>query len=94
MVPSAAKVGDAVTVIMRPEDIALRLGGSAAAAPGDNLLQGKVVSASFLGEAMEYQVEMADTALLRLKLHASQALARGDIVQMQIPPSQCRALMA
>ena len=93
VVPSAAKVGDAVTVIMRPEDIALRLGG-AAAATGDNLLQGKVVSASFLGEAMEYQVEMADAALLRLKLHASQAVARGDIVQMQIPPSQCRALMA
>jgi hypothetical protein len=31
---------------------------------------------------------------MRLKLHASNLVTRGDIVRMQIPPSQCRALMA
>ena len=90
VVPSTAKVGDAVTVVVRPEDIALNTGHSQ---PGDNLLEGKVAAALFMGEAMEYQVEMPGSTMMRLKLHASNLVSRGDIVRMQIPPSQCRALV-
>jgi ABC-type Fe3+/spermidine/putrescine transport system ATPase subunit len=84
-------VGDAVTVVVRPEDIALNTGNSQ---PGDNLLEGKVASALFMGEAMEYQVEMAGATMMRLKLHASNQVTRGDVIRLQIPPAQCRALMA
>jgi ABC-type Fe3+/spermidine/putrescine transport system ATPase subunit len=90
IVPSTAKVGDAVTVVVRPEDIALNTGNSQ---PGDNLLEGRVAAALFMGEAMEYQVELPGSAVMRLKLHASNQVTRGDTIRMQIPPGQCRALM-
>jgi iron(III) transport system ATP-binding protein len=91
VVPATAKVEDAVTVVVRPEDIALSTPGSAEL--GHNLLEGKVVAALFMGEAMEYQVELSGGKMMQLKLHASNALAKGDTVRVQIPPSQCRALM-
>ena len=91
VVPATAKVGDAVTVVVRPEDIALSTPGSAK--PGDNLLEGKVAAALFMGEAMEYQVEMAGATMMRLKLHASNIVSRGDTIRIQIPPAQCRALI-
>jgi iron(III) transport system ATP-binding protein len=91
VIPSTAKVGDAVTVVVRPEDIALSTPGSAK--PGDNLLEGKVAAALFMGEAMEYQVELPGAAMMRLKLHASNVVNRGDVIRVQIPPSQCRALL-
>jgi iron(III) transport system ATP-binding protein len=90
VMPSTAKVADAVTVMVRPEDIMLATGGS----PEQNLLEGKVVAALFMGEAMEYQLELAKGETMRLKLHASNAVSRGDSIRIQIPPSQCRALMA
>jgi iron(III) transport system ATP-binding protein len=92
VVPATAKVQDAVTVMVRPEDIAL--GTPSAAEAGHNLLEGKVVAALFMGEAMEYQLELPGGTMIRLKLHASNAIARGDTVRIQIPPSQCRALLA
>ena len=90
VVPAGAKVGDAVTVVVRPEDITLNTGG---AQPGDNLMEGKVAAAQFMGEAMEYQVEMPGAKMMRLKLHASNLVARGDTIRVQIPPLQCRALL-
>jgi iron(III) transport system ATP-binding protein len=92
MVPATAKVGDAVTVMVRPEDIALSTPSSAES--GHNILSGKVVAALFMGEAMEYQLEMHGGTRMRLKLHASNVVAHGDTVSIQIPPNQCRALMA
>ena len=80
-----------VTVVVRPEDIMLHNG--APQPGGDNLLEGKVASALFMGEAMEYQVEMPGATMMRLKLHASNIVSRGDTIRIQIPPAQCRALV-
>jgi iron(III) transport system ATP-binding protein len=91
LVPATAKVKDAATVVVRPEDIALRTAGSAES--GQNLLEGKVVATLFLGEAMQYELELPGGTMLRLKLHASHTIARGDTVRIQIPASLCRALM-
>ena len=90
VVPAGAKVGDKVTVVVRPEDITLDSGASQ---PGDNRMEGKVAAALFMGEAMEYQVEMPGATMMRLKLHASNLVARGDTIRVQIPPRQCRALI-
>jgi iron(III) transport system ATP-binding protein len=92
VLPPTAKVRDAVTVVVRPEDIALRTPD--AAASGQNLLEGKVVAALFIGEAMEYQLELPGGTMMRLKLHASNVIDRGDTVRIQIPAALCRALMA
>jgi iron(III) transport system ATP-binding protein len=91
VVPSTAEVRDAVTVMVRPEDI--ELSSPSSAQSGDNLMEGKVVAALFMGEAMEYQLELPGGTLMRLKLHASNDISRGDTVRIRIPPSQCRALM-
>jgi iron(III) transport system ATP-binding protein len=92
LVPPTAKVKDAVTVVVRPEDIALRTPSSAES--GQNLLEGKVVAALFLGEAMQYELELPGGTMMRLKLHASNTIARGDTVRVAIPANLCRALLA
>jgi iron(III) transport system ATP-binding protein len=91
LMPAAAKVQDAVTVVVRPEDIALRASGEAE--PGQNLLEGRVVASMFLGEAMQYQLELPGGTMLRLKLHAANTIAQGDTVRVQVPANLCRALM-
>jgi iron(III) transport system ATP-binding protein len=92
VVPATAKVKDSVTVVVRPEDIALCTPGPAAS--GQNLLEGKVVAALFMGEAMEYQLELPGGTMMRLRLHASNAIARGDTIRIQVPANLCRALTA
>jgi len=91
LMPATAKVKDAVTIMVRPEDIALRAAGTAQ--PDQNLLEGRVVSAVFLGEAMQYELELPGGTTMRLKLHASNAIARGDTVRVEIPAILCRALV-
>jgi iron(III) transport system ATP-binding protein len=91
-VPAGAKVKDAVTVVIRPEDIVLNTRDSADR--DQNCLEGKVVGASFLGEAMEYQIELAGGTRIRLKLHSSNAVNRGETIRMQVLPEQCRALLS
>jgi len=91
VVPADAEIGDAVTIMVRPEDIALCNGSSQ---QGENQLEGTVAAAMFLGEAMEYQVEMAGRTIIRLKLHASNMVSRGDTIRVQIPAMQCRALLS
>lgn len=51
ILPPAARVKDTVTIVIRPEDIVLS--GPISNAPKNNLLEGKVVAALFVGEAME-----------------------------------------
>jgi iron(III) transport system ATP-binding protein len=92
VLPLAAKVKDSVTIIIRPEDIVLS--GPGSSAPGHNLLEGKVVAALFVGEAMEYQLELRGGTALRLKLHASTGVAKGDTIRIEMPAKHCRALLA
>jgi len=91
VIPSKAKVEDAVTLVVRPEDITLYMPASGGL--GHNVLEGRVVAALFIGEAMEYQLALAGGTMMRLKLHASNVVTQGDTIRIQIPPSQCRALM-
>ena len=70
LVPPAAKVKDAVTIMVRPEDVALRMPG--AAEPGQNLLEGRVVAAVFLGEYPKWLAEMRS------------ALAAGDAPRLEL----------
>jgi hypothetical protein len=52
------------------------------------------VAALFVGEAMEYQLELRGGTLLRLKLHASTGVTKGDTIRVAMPARQCRALTA
>ena len=92
ILPPTAKVKDTVTIVIRPEDIVLS--GPPAGDPAQNLMEGKVVAALFVGEAMEYQLQLRGGTVLRLKLHASAGIAPGDTIRIEMPARHCRALKA
>ncbi|QQM68249.1 ABC transporter ATP-binding protein [Actinomyces weissii] len=94
-VPSHQEVreGDAVTVVVRPES--LRLGAAAAGSSqeldGD---QGRVVSAVFYGDHVEYEVETASGTLLCVESDpdVDAIHAEGSAVQVRIESSRAWAL--
>jgi iron(III) transport system ATP-binding protein len=90
LIPYDAHVGDSVTAVVRPEDIAIF--DSNKHSP-QNRLTGKIANVLFIGDAMEYQLELAGNARMRLRLHPSVSVGEGDTVSVYIPSEQCRALV-
>jgi iron(III) transport system ATP-binding protein len=90
VLPRNVNVSDAVTIMVRPEDIEIFNPNSDASAR--NALEGKVINALFVGEAMEYQLELMGGANLRLKLHAATPVTKGDTIRVQMQASNCQAL--
>jgi iron(III) transport system ATP-binding protein len=90
LIPANARLGDAVTVVVRPEDVTLHDG---VGREPQNLLKARVTTALFMGEAIEYQLELPGNIHLRLRLHPSVVVAEGDTVTIRIPSEQCRALV-
>jgi iron(III) transport system ATP-binding protein len=86
--PDGATMGDSVVVVVRPEDIGLCTDSPS---PANNVLEGCVAAASFLGDAIEFQVAVNDS-LLRLKVHPSTAVRQGDVIRFRLPAESCRAL--
>jgi iron(III) transport system ATP-binding protein len=81
------KPGDAVIIVVRPEDI--HVAGDFT--PHRNLLQGKVDAVIFMGDSLECQV-LVGAQRLRTKLHPSSAVQPGQIISLEFPPDRCRAL--
>ncbi len=83
--------GDAVTVVIRPEDVHLAANAETIGAAGDNMIEGEVRELQFLGEAIDAQVALGDL-VLRLKLHPSSRVRTGETIRLAIPAERCRAL--
>ena len=81
------KPGDAVIIVVRPEDIQV----ASDFTPRCNLLQGKVDAVIFMGDSLECQV-LVGAQRLRTKLHPSSAVQPGQIISLEFPPDRCRAL--
>jgi len=81
------KPGDAVIIVIRPEDI--QVAGDFT--PRRNLLKGKVDAVIFMGNSLECQV-LVGAQRLRTKLHPSSAVQPGQIISLEFPPDRCRAL--
>jgi iron(III) transport system ATP-binding protein len=79
-------VAGPVTLAIRPEAIQL-----ADAAPGANLLDGRVVEATFLGNILDVLVDIGG-AELRVQASRSLACAPGDTVQLAVMPQDCVAM--
>lgn len=90
MIPEGIAVGEAVAIVIRPEDIGL---SQATSNEQENTLQGRVEAVIFMGDALECQVAVASQKI-RLKLHPSCAVARGQTIGLKLPASCCRALKA
>jgi len=87
--------GAAVTISIRPHQIALALAETAARpAPGANALGGTVRRASYLGDTVDYQVELDGSGLLLRVTGAAPPRARpGERVSLEIAPSACVPLL-
>jgi len=86
--PESAVAGTHVTVGFRPESV--ELGPDR---PGEGL-HGKVVSASFVGEAVEYHVDLGDGHAVRAKGDPFNLLGAGTPVILRVSPERCYVLEA
>jgi iron(III) transport system ATP-binding protein len=89
---AALTPGARVALSIRPHDIVLTAPGAAA---GANALSGRVQRASFLGDGVDYQVEVAGSdVVLRVAAPASPRWRVGEAVGLSIDPAACIALAA
>jgi iron(III) transport system ATP-binding protein len=82
-VEDGMRVGDEVTVAVRPENVAIAPEGGAG-----NLLAGEVDSVVYVGNLLDCVVAVSGERI-RLQLHPSVALARGAAVRLHIPVEHC-----
>jgi iron(III) transport system ATP-binding protein len=84
------KSGARVTVSIRPHDVVI-----GEAPPGVNSVHGTVRRASFLGDGVDYDIQVADSDLvLRVAGAATPRRRVGETVGLSIDPSACVALAA
>lgn len=88
--PDGAVHGDGVVIVVRPEDISVAREHSSSC---DNLVEGRIELMTFMGDALECNVQIGQQRL-RLKLHPSFKAARGDMIRLELSPERCRAIRA
>ena len=86
--PEAVKVGDEVTLSIRPENVRVHT-GDAPAVP--NVLPGTVEQAVFLGEAVELRLRIGEAELMT-RQHPLLIVRRGDAVHVELAPELCTVI--
>ena len=87
VLPDHVQPGDEVVVAVRPEDIRPCVHEDAA----ENTLEGRVMAIVYLGEALECLVSLGEDRV-RLRLHPTAAVQRGQAIRVTIDGRACRAL--
>jgi iron(III) transport system ATP-binding protein len=82
--------GAKAVVVVRPESIVLH---QKKPSQGENLLEGKIGAAMFLGEYVECTIELGNNVLQTHQPHSVQ-VRRGDTVWVELPAGDCMALPA
>ena len=82
--------GAQVVVVVRPESVVLHQKRPAQA---ENILEGKVGAAMFLGEYLDCTVEIGKD-VLQTHQHNTLQIRRGDPVWVELPAGECMALPA
>ncbi len=88
ILPDGAGIGDAVSVVVRPEDVYL---SDQRSVDGDNMIEGEIAEVVFMGE-MLYCTVTAGEETMRLKLHPSTRVEPGQRINLALPVERCRAL--
>ena len=79
--------GDAVSVVVRPQMLLTP------PVAGANTLRGKVVSTSYLGGRIIYEIDVGTGAVIRANLSISGAIMReGDMIEIGFQPGDCVVL--
>jgi len=80
--------GDRVVLTVRPEALSLHRAGSAGGAvPGRNVMRGVVREGAFLGNTVDYRVEVGDGSVLRVQGSPVEILELGAEVDLSFSPS-------
>ena len=88
--PADLESGAPVTVSIRPHQIALVRDDGSAAARGDNTLRGSIRRVSYLGETIDYEVEVSGSdVVLRVSTPPGVRLAPGESVRLWVSPDAC-----
>lgn len=87
--PEGVQKGDPVTVMVRPEDVHPCKSGDATRG---NVLEGIVAEVLFLGEAMECTIMLGENAI-RLRVHPTMAVEKGQKMNLSLAPDKCHALL-
>jgi iron(III) transport system ATP-binding protein len=82
--------GANVVVVVRPESVLLH---RSKPGQGENVVEGKIGAAMFLGEYLECTVEVGRNVLQTHQHHTLQ-VRRGDPVWVELPATECMALPA
>ena len=83
--PASFVSGAEVTIGFRPENVLLSTSN------GEEGLHGKVAAASFVGDAVEYQIDLGGR-LVRAKGQPFDAVDEGHDVVVRVPPERCYIL--
>jgi iron(III) transport system ATP-binding protein len=86
-VSDALKAGEKITVSIRPENVRLLESAERSAAP-DHLLEGTVSSKLFLGEFIDFQINLGGAELLA-RAHPSLRTPIGEKIFVDIQPEHC-----
>jgi iron(III) transport system ATP-binding protein len=83
--------GEAVAISIRPHQVELLLATTLpAGGDGENVLRGTVLRASYLGDAVDYQVQLAEGgAMLRVAGPTPLRAHPGESVRLRIPAAAC-----
>jgi iron(III) transport system ATP-binding protein len=83
-----ASAGDSIVLTVRPENILLSPGAGSA---GDNAAIGEVEQLVYLGNMFDCVVRIGSERI-RVQIHPSHALSRGDTVTLRFPAEHCMAM--
>jgi ABC-type Fe3+/spermidine/putrescine transport system ATPase subunit len=79
--------GQKILLFIRPNDVAIVPSES-----GENILSGVVRQATYLGDRMDYRVQIADGVEARVQTASGHRYARGDRVHLFLPVERCRLI--
>jgi spermidine/putrescine ABC transporter ATP-binding subunit len=79
--------GQKILLFIRPNDVELTPKES-----GENVLPGTVRQATYLGDRMDYRVQIADGVDARVQTASGHRYAQGDRVHLHLPVERCRLI--
>jgi iron(III) transport system ATP-binding protein len=85
----ACRVGDKVTISMRPENIMVH--ETREVAGTDNVFEGEVFTKVFLGETLDFQIQVGEQLILA-RVHPSHKTPVGGTIFFSVDPASCIAL--
>jgi len=88
--PGSTDLTGDVLICIRPEDIELT--DTAARTDATNRLHGRVVTAVYMGNALDVVVDLGDVTTIRVQAPGRTRVGPGDRVEIRVSPSACVCL--